>query len=1110
MTEGYPDEGAPDAASDATSEPPMIRRSSFTPPPPDTEPPTFDDDALAEAMAAEVRPYTEPIRLPMMPPPVGSEVAGPPPPVTPATVPSAPGQASRPPSAAEAGLEVEPAVDLEGASTLEAIERLERELRMLSTTGTASTPLVQPEAPAAQPAETPATQHEAPAASAPEPGPSPTGSEPGGPGVLPWLAPPTPSTPAEDLLAAPLPVTPADPVDLPTTTTAPPTNAIPDYPAASHFFPRGYDPIVPPPPAEAPAPPIADVAGSEVPFGAPQATSTPTFGEVPPGPLPGTDALGWNAAPEAAAPEPTFAPEAAIAESVLTPEPAIAPEPLVMPEPPVMSEVTAPDTVQPAVPEALAWFTPPAAPAVADAAPIPGLPPVDASLIEPALAATLPPLDEAPPEPESRPWTAPEPAEEPAATATPAPPVVPVAPAQSEGPAADLPVAVPISTTPPTEPEPPDWLDAPPPVYSPPELVEPPPFVDTPPASAVESVPPITASTMSALPMPLPTDQPNIADRAELPPPPGYENIPILSGDAAAAPVGAATRDPFESLVASPAASPVEQPSSFDHDDDDVIDAVDRVGGAETGVDALVSGAAPVSASDADAAEPAAPLSEPVASARLPEGEAALVGAKVQQPPAFEIETAGVEPTALDLRAGRASRLFWLWFAANSSVISVGLGAVLLGTGMSLRQAIVATLAGVAISFLPLGLGTLAGKRSGQPTMIVSRASFGHAGNILPALLAVVTRVLWGGALLWLLATAVAQVLVGAGLDAGLGTTIWQLVGLVAGFVIVTVVAVFGYGFVAKVQLVLSIVSGLLIVGTVALTAQHLDFGTALTVPDGSWLLVVPGAVLVFSVVGLAWVHSSSDLARYQRPAGFGGSSMLWATFGATLPPFLLIAWGAMLAASDHALATSLARNPLTAIATLLPAWYPAPLLAAAALGLLSAAILTIYSGGFAVQAVGLRIRRSIGTLVSALLVLVAAAALLFLVADFGALARDLLTTIAVPVAAWAGIFASEMMIRTRRFHTPSLLAPGGIYPQIRWVNFLGLIVVSLIGLGLISSTAAGLSWEGFLFGPLGAGSGSPFATSDIGVFVALLLGLAVPLAAGVPAIRRQERTAVA
>ena len=236
---------------------------------------------------------------------------------------------------------------------------------------------------------------------------------------------------------------------------------------------------------------------------------------------------------------------------------------------------------------------------------------------------------------------------------------------------------------------------------------------------------------------------------------------------------------------------------------------------------------------------------------------------------------------------------------------------------------------------------------------------------------------------------------------------------------------------------------------------------------------------------------------------------MLWATFGATLPPFALIAWGAMLAASDHALAKGLTTNPLAAIASLLPAWYPAPLLAAAAIGLLSGAVLTMYSGGFALQALGVRVRRSFGTFIAAILVLATGAALIFVVTDFSSLLRDLVITVAVPVAAWAGIFAAEMMIRTRRFHAPSLLAPGGLYPQVRWLNFLALIIISGIGLGLVTSSIPGLQWEGFLYGILGIGSHNLLASSDSGVFVALLLGILVPLVGGVPAIRRQERSTI-
>ena len=53
--------------------------------------------------------------------------------------------------------------------------------------------------------------------------------------------------------------------------------------------------------------------------------------------------------------------------------------------------------------------------------------------------------------------------------------------------------------------------------------------------------------------------------------------------------------------------------------------------------------------------------------------------------------------------------------------------------------------------------------------MVVSRASFGLVGNIVPAILAVLTRVFWGGVLLWLLAISIARLLVDMGWIVGLG-----------------------------------------------------------------------------------------------------------------------------------------------------------------------------------------------------------------------------------------------------------------------------------------------------------------------------------------------------
>ncbi len=673
--------------------------------------------------------------------------------------------------------------------------------------------------------------------------------------------------------------------------------------------------------------------------------------------------------------------------------------------------------------------------------------------------------------------------------------------------------------------EPPTWgaaafgEPAPPPLVeplfvAPPPLVEPPaPTTGTiavsplvpPPATPAFDLPPVTAAV----------DLPPPGDFAHLPPPIGLEPAAIPPYDPTsevAHPLGELAPPPgdFESLLGhSTGAVPTLHPDDLQPDhlgpsesapppyEDDDVDEVDRAFG--TGAIAVDS---------TGSVHVIAPPSEPIPTVRLAEHEHehALVDEQLESHPALLVESAGPEPTALDLRAGRAARLFWLWFAANSSVVSLSLGAVLFGLGMSLRQALVAILIGVALSFLPLGLATLAGKWSGQPTMIVSRATFGIVGNGVPAVLALVSRVFWGGALLWILAVGVARVLVDAGLDAGLGELIWTLVGLGAGFVFAFVVAIFGYGLIARVQLVLSILTALLVVGVVVLTFPRLNLTAAQGIDDGPWTLLVTGVVLVFSFVGLAWVHSSADVARYQRTESDGGSTMLWATFGATLPAFILIAWGALLAASDPLIADGLATNPLYTIAALLPLWYPAPLIAALALGLLSGVVLTIYSGGFALQSLGVRARRSVTTVIAGILVLAAAAALVFLADDARGLIRDVATTIAVPVAAWAGIFAAEIMIRRRGFDAESLLRRGGIYPAVRWANLVGLVVISAIGFGLTSAALPGLDWQGYLLPLLGLGEGDPLLTSDVGVLAALVLGILLPLVTAVPAIRRQER----
>jgi hypothetical protein len=237
---------------------------------------------------------------------------------------------------------------------------------------------------------------------------------------------------------------------------------------------------------------------------------------------------------------------------------------------------------------------------------------------------------------------------------------------------------------------------------------------------------------------------------------------------------------------------------------------------------------------------------------------------------------------------------------------------------------------------------------------------------------------------------------------------------------------------------------------------------------------------------------------------------MLWATFGATLPSFILIGWGALLAASNEGIATGFIASPLDTLALMLPVWYPIPLIAATVLSLLSGIVITVYSGGFALQTIGVRLPRQWSIVIVAALL-----GLLALLFSFGVtggiteLFRDAATTLAVPTAAWAGIFAAEMMIRNRRFEAQSLTTRGGVYEDVRWLNLIGLVVISVIGFGLTSATITWLGWQGYVFTLLGVPLDSDLAGTDVGVLVALALGLLLPIVAGIPGIRRQEATRV-
>jgi hypothetical protein len=111
---------------------------------------------------------------------------------------------------------------------------------------------------------------------------------------------------------------------------------------------------------------------------------------------------------------------------------------------------------------------------------------------------------------------------------------------------------------------------------------------------------------------------------------------------------------------------------------------------------------------------------------------------------------------------------------------------------------------------------------------------------------------------------------------------------------------------------------------------------------------------------------------------------------------------------------------------------------------------------------------------------------------------------LAVPVAAWSGVFVSDVLIRRIAYHEVSLSRSYGFYKPVNITNTLGWIMAVGLGWGLLKSNLIEFNWLGY-FADL-TSNAEFWAQSNFGVVIAFAIGLLLPVAAGIPRIKRQER----
>ena len=436
-------------------------------------------------------------------------------------------------------------------------------------------------------------------------------------------------------------------------------------------------------------------------------------------------------------------------------------------------------------------------------------------------------------------------------------------------------------------------------------------------------------------------------------------------------------------------------------------------------------------------------------------------------------------------RGGKASSLFWPWCGANVSLLALSYGSFFLGFGISFWQATIAAFLGTVLSFLLVGVSSLAGKKSNAPTMVLSRAAFGVKGNLFPGLLSYLIFVGWETVLVSLATLATGTVFVRVG---HLDRDTAMMLGFAIAVALTVSAGVLGFGVIMKLQRYLTIITIAMTCVYIALTINKVDWSLVTSMKAGSAQGFIGALIFGATGIGLGWVNSAADYSRYLSRTVSSRSVVGWTVFGASVVPIILVIFGAALSASSEDLAGAIASDPIGALTTILPTWYLIIFALVAILGLVGGAILNLYSSGLTLISLGLPVKRHIAASLDAFIMLVGAIYFVWVADDFFYPFQGFLITLGVPVAAWSAIFVTDVLLR-KQYDQNDLYRAAGRYGAWNFRSIGVLVIATIVGWGFVTNGfASWLTWQGYFLGILGGKEGE-WAYANLGVFFALVIG---------------------
>jgi NCS1 family nucleobase:cation symporter-1 len=384
------------------------------------------------------------------------------------------------------------------------------------------------------------------------------------------------------------------------------------------------------------------------------------------------------------------------------------------------------------------------------------------------------------------------------------------------------------------------------------------------------------------------------------------------------------------------------------------------------------------------------------------------------------------------------SQTAYFWVGANANLFFLSVGVIAFELGLNVWEALVAVLLGTSL-FAAVGLASIAGPRSGLPTMTFTRAAFGSRGNLPNGVLT------WAALVAFEAINCIFAVFALVALMSKLG---WEDPGD-AGKVLATVVvlgasgpiAIYGHATIVFVQRYFAVALTLVLALVLAYSIGGVEWSAQLHGELTTWetLAGILAAGAVVASGPISYLFNAPDFVRY-LPGRTPGRLIFWTvTLSSGLIALFLSVMGVLLASRGDM------SDPIAGVEPFVPGWLFVLFILAAVGGSIANNAVAYYSSGLCLQAVGLPLRRyqatALDTLVSAAIVLY-----ILFVKSFTTVLHDFVALMIVWLAPFAAVWLTDGLLRRWRYDAEQIhdISPSSAYWGWRGFNLDGWIALAV------------------------------------------------------------------